>query len=311
MFFIATGCSSKVLNKEALQNTKKVGILSVTIDRIGENTPQNIEVMSDVVNYAKSVYEKKLKTLPSLELVPESQYINDVEYTNLCNLSKSNLFKKYIKIKATQTAEKKNLIYNSQPAFMRKLASKFMGDGKTTPESMEKKLKKDIQLAMDEFNKTLLSAGNMPVMPFTAVDSSKPPQQEDPQDQSSAHPTNRDSEEDSLKVMFRKTIGDLCKKNNLDGMYVIVLSANAQLQRKNEIVVVSGKRALGSIRLSSSILLITKDGELAVDFGKPGGESFNFKTLMPTMTFTKVGKHTTNFKINLKDKKGKVLKGYK
>lgn len=63
-----TGCAAKV-NRDVLMNMKKVGILSVTIDKIGTQSTDD-EVMQSTVNYAARMYTDALANNPEWKLVP-------------------------------------------------------------------------------------------------------------------------------------------------------------------------------------------------------------------------------------------------
>src|SRR5574341_2551357 len=65
---IGTGCAAKV-NRDVLMNTKKVGILSITISKLGTQATDD-EVMQNTVNYTARLYADALSKRPEWKLVP-------------------------------------------------------------------------------------------------------------------------------------------------------------------------------------------------------------------------------------------------
>ncbi len=65
---IGMGCAAKV-NRDVLMTVKRVGILSITIDKLGEQATDD-EVMQSTVNYAARLYADALSKRPEWKLMP-------------------------------------------------------------------------------------------------------------------------------------------------------------------------------------------------------------------------------------------------
>src|SRR5687767_9139023 len=85
----AGGCAGK-FKRELVAKTKSVGILSLTVDRIGEDAG-SAEVMQSVAASAIGEYEQRLAQAWSWRVVPSEQLRSNAKYASFADLARSEI----------------------------------------------------------------------------------------------------------------------------------------------------------------------------------------------------------------------------
>lgn len=227
---LGTGCAAKV-NRDVLMNVKKVGILSITVDKLGTQATDD-EVMQSTVNYAARVYADALSKRPEWKLVPLTY--------------KEAAFRDFLNPAA---AQKKS-------------------DGKEATGFMAsiKKINDDLQAAMSVENLAkkqsvyYLGASDMPIIPYKMIGKTRA---------TTTQKGNVQVKEDWSQVQKEMAVkvGRLATKLNLDGLIVIYLKTG--IYSSAGIDLIGGERALETVRMDPTLVLVSRDGRTAIDMGEP------------------------------------------
>src|SRR5574341_1481394 len=198
---IGTGCAAKV-NRDVLMNTKKVGILSITISKLGTQATDD-EVMQNTVNYTARLYADALSKRPEPKSFMEKiQQINE-------------------NLEASFNTE--NLVKTDSARY--------------------------------------LGASGMPIIPYSYLEKligkKQPEQPIKPKDMN------------GIKLDLARKIGELAGKLNLDGLLVIYLRTGIYSSAGSDINVMWGERALDTVRMEPTLVLVSRDGRAAIDLGYP------------------------------------------
>ena len=261
-----TGCAGggKLVNRDVLVNVKKVGILSITINKMGTQ-PTDDEVMQATINYASRQYADVLGKRPEWKLV--------------------------------------QLSYKDAPIrdFLKRPPSSKKQ--KTGNEAAETAPVEDV--APDQM-KYYLAAHNMPLIPCNML---WPPYEDD-------STVTVKSEGVPYLLDYRKEllprIGQLAARLKLDGLIVVFLQAGIRPTVKADVNVED--RGNDTLRMEPAMILVSRDGKVAIDTGapainpfSPGSSGVPLYRLEYAKTI-KFGSKGPNRMIDLKDPKGKVQK---
>jgi hypothetical protein len=282
---LGTGCAAKV-NRDVLMNVKKVGILSITVDKLGTQATDD-EVMQNTANYAARVYADALSKRPEWKLVPLTY--------------KEPAFRDFLKPAAAQ----------KKP------------DGKEATGFMAsiKRINDDLQAAMSVENLAkkqsvyYLGASDMPIIPYKMIGKTR---------STISQNGNVQVKEDWSQVRkeMATKIGELATRLNLDGLIVVYLRTG--IYSSVGIDVVGGERALETVRMDPTLVLVSRDGRTAIDMGEPVIDAMTTKNA--GMPIYKVAGHRggtlviggskspkpdeAKFPIDLKDPGGKVQRDF-
>lgn len=226
---LGTGCAGKRVDHDVLSTVRKVGILSITIDKLGKQ-PSDDEVMQSTVDYAARMYAEALSNRPEWKLVPLTY--------------KEAAFRDFLK----------------PPVVPQKpQASTFMERIQQINESIEANF--NVERFIRDDSAKYLVAADMPLIPYGFLErmiGKKPPVQP-------AKPKNMND----LKLDLTRKIGDLAAKLNLDGLLVIYLRTGIYSSGMGDVNVFWNDRALDTVRMEPTLVLVSREGRTAVDLGYP------------------------------------------
>ncbi len=276
---LGMGCAAKV-NHEVLMNTKKVGILSITIDKLGTQATDD-EVMQNTVNYAAPLYVDALSKRPEWKLVPltyrEAAFQDFLTPPVLPNRPEPKTFMEKIQ----RINEDLEASFNTEN-LVKKDSAKYLG------------------------------AANMPIIPYSFLESLIGKKQPE-------HPT-KPQDMNGIKLDMARKIGQLATKLNLDGLLVIYLRTGIYSSVGIDVAV--GNRAMDTVRMEPTLVLVSRNGKTAIDMGPPViGHGSTKNAGMPIYKLSGFkgigmatgGKKTSTpdaakYPIDLKDPNGKVQK---
>ncbi len=315
---VFSGCGGAKLNKEAMVGLNKIGILSVTVDRVGPDTENNVSVMKQVANEAFTKFESKLKIINNFKIVPQAEYRDNEHYKNICNFSKSAGAQKFIKNFASKNKNSTGDVDITADVF------NFIKKGTVKKKSADEKEMERITSVTSSFqkleNKTIkriLSAEGTPPIHYSLVSDIDYNGNKSKVMFGNASSSKVDKQ--NLKSLMIKSISDLCKELGLDGMLIVTM--RAKVEDPGTIMVASGDRICSTIKLNPTLILVTKDGKIAIDMDYPGMDDLApkklaqpaFLKLPGTMKVRGRNGRTlivTKRKMDLMDPKQKVLKAY-
>jgi hypothetical protein len=258
----AMGCAAGMVDRTVLTSVKKVGILSISINKLGAQSTDD-EVMLSVINYAAPQYTDVLAKRPEWKLVP-------------LNYKDNALIRDFLK----------------QPSASNKQRSGNAAAGAAVE-----------TVAPDQI-KHYLAAQNMPVIPCNMI---WPPFVDD-----STVTTKSESAPNlpEYRNQLLPKIGELAAKLNLDGLMVVFLQIGVRPTVKVDVNVAD--RGNDTLRMEPAMILVTRDGKVAIDTGEPSinplspgraGVPLYRLEYAKTIQFGSKGPNRT---IDLKDPKGKV-----
>lgn len=274
-------CAPPKVNRDVLLNVKKVGILSVTIDKIGTQSTDD-EVMQATVNYAAGLYADALSKRPEWRLVPLSVYRDNPHFRDFLRPL----------AKPQKQAEEPKKEESGFLSALSKLAKQF-----ATPEPIEATVKR--------YSTPYLAASDMPIIPYVLIESGG----------STSSTTGGQQNVSPRDELFAKT-GALAGKLDLDGLIIVYL--NTGIRHTVGVGVTLGERGNDTIRMEPTMILVARNGKAAINMGAPSidalspsnasvplyrasghrGGTFSFGTQRPDQI------------IDLKDPKGEVQKDF-
>lgn len=275
---IGAGCAAKV-NRDVLSSIKKVGILSVTIDKLGTQASDD-EVMQSTVDYAAKQFSDALAKRPEWKLVPLSY--------------REPVIRDFLKKPAPQKQEGGDKEAKGFAAALKKLSAAVQEA--TSLESFAEREKKNF-----------LGAAGMPIVSYRLVVKTGP---------TTTRKGKAQVKEDwsSLRKEMYPRVGELASTLNLDGLIVIYL--RTAIHSTVGVEVIHGERANDTVRMAPTMALVSRDGKVAIDMGEPHIDAVTMGNAgMPIYKVAGhrggtiiLGKNKSNFVIDLKDPKGKVQK---
>ena len=263
----AAGCApAGKVNRDVLMSVKKVGILSISINKMGAQ-PTDDEVMQSTINYASRKYADALTNRPEWKLVP-------LDYKDNARI------RDFLK----------------RPPSAKKQKSGNGASGAADPVE---------NVAQDQL-RHYLAAQNMPLIPCNMI---WPPYRDE-------STVSRKGEYVPDLPEYRNAlllkIGELAAKLNLDGLMVVFLQAGVRPTVKVDVNV--GDRGNDTLRMEPAMILVSRDGNVAIDTGapainplSPGSSSVPLYRLEYAKTI-KFGSQGPDRIIDLKDPKGQVQK---
>jgi hypothetical protein len=279
-----TGCAAKV-NRDVLMTVKKVGILSVTIDKMGTQTTDD-EVMQSTVNYAARRYADALANRPEWKLVPLSAYKDNPQ------------FRDFLKVPVAQKKPTGGKEATGFAAVLNKLNT-----GWQSAMTLESFAQRE--------SSHYLGASDMPIIPYKMIGKA--------QATSSTSQTKKGSmqvKEDwsSLQKEMCAKVGELATKLKLDGLMVIYL--HTDIRQTVGIGVTLGERGNDTVRMDPTLVLVSKDGKTAIDMGEPVIDALTTSNASVPLYKAEghqggtinMGTNRPGYIIDLKDPKGKVQK---
>lgn len=275
---IGTGCAAKV-NRDVLSTVKRVGILSVTIDKLGKQTTDD-EVMQATVNYAARQFSDALAKRPEWKLVPLSY-----SDPNIRDFLKKPAAKKQ------ETGDKED---QSFAAKLNRLTVAFQES-----QSLESYAEKE--------RPNFLGASDMPIVSYRLVVKTSATTKR----KGGLEVTEDWSE---LRKEMYPRVGELAAKLKLDGLIVIYLHTG--IYSTVGVEVIHNDRANDTVRMAPTMALISRDGKVAIDMGQPGIDALTMGNAgMPIYKVEghrggqiRLSQRKDDFVIDLKDPKGKVQK---
>lgn len=237
---VLTACGPAKVNWDELTKVKKVGILTVTVNKMGEQ-PSDDEVMQATVDYAAGLYADALARRTEWKLVPFSSYRDNPDFRNLLSPGAGGSAKS-----AAPEGEGAGLAGAFSKLAMR-LAEKASGG------SLEESVSKE--------SKRYLAASGMPIIPYANIG----PVIVEKTTKGSM--TMEKTVQGNYREELFAKIGTLAGKLNLDGFIFLYLRTN--MHSTVGLTVISGDRGNNTIRMVPTMILVTKDGKAAIDTGTP------------------------------------------
>ncbi len=162
------GCSAKVMKKEALRNVSKVGVLSVSVNRIKPNSEGNASVLKAVADKTRMSLEKYLKSMAGYRVVPAARMARYKTYRYADRISKLPSAVNYAGNEAKTNQQFAGRFAVEGKASIADVFSTILR-GELTDSQREQAVVNFIKVSrrkLNAYKKYLISATGMPLIPY-------------------------------------------------------------------------------------------------------------------------------------------------
>ena len=286
---ILGGCGGKQYDTTKLKAMKRVALVSLTLQKVGQGEDNDI-VHRKAVEYAAKVYNQKLSTIPGWQIVnpPKTEEL-DRAFSNLPS-------SKIASAVLSDLAEQNQLPGEFGNAAIAKIMiATFRGDTVNLEKLKGEAIAgtaKQMQGELDKQRKWLAWPKGMAGIPYQL--------------------SSDEGMSSALTTIRRKELEAYRKRHKLDGI-ILIHQASAVGSPGDIRVIVQGNRILSSLKVNPVMFVRGEGGEVAYATGSTRLDDLApMKFAMPIYTGEKEKRGTFgNFKLNLNDPKGVSLAGYK
>ena len=302
--FVFYGCSAKVMKKDALRNVSRVGVLSVSVNKIKPDTKGNASVLKAAADKTRMSLEKYLKSMAGYRVVSAARMARYKTYRYAGRVSKLPGAVNYAKKEAEINPQFAGQFAVEGKASMADVFSTILR-GELTDSQREQAVvnfMKVSQKKLNAYNKHFVTAAGMPFIPYHIFN-----ENERGVVKVEVKAGDAKKERNYMKEMMLEGIGGLCKKFGLDAMVVAYVETEAP--PLGSMRVISGKRALGYVGLDTTLVMIDKNGKIIADTGWKQDKPAKHSLPMYRVTKWRVsGKHRTikEAVTDLTDAKGSI-----
>lgn len=286
------------IEKKPLKEIKKVAILTMAVDNIGQANPieSNQKFLQDAVAYGLQVYTDNLKALGKWELVPTPD-ISGLEAL-VKDLPASPITQEVL----NKLADKDKLPGEVDKKVMMELAMAAMMGKKDKVNQMKPKLIADaarqLQAHMDSIRGEMVWEPSTAGLPYWMMRAEKA----------------GDGLNGALYSILEKAVGDYCAANGLDGVIFVQMKSEAGDRSKADIsVIVQNDRVISTLKLNPAFVLRSKDGKNAINNGTPRLDDLApMKLGVPIYKGDRIQNQVVveRQKLDLSDPLGKAYKAY-
>lgn len=287
---LVTGCSSKVvsINKDLIIKTKRVGVISVIMERAGGDTPNNIEIRGKVIEHAMETYQKGMAEAMGWDMVPVSTYIKDPTLKDMVNIPKNPETFDFL----FDLANKNQMPLDNEAVMAQAIIAAMSGDNSKmegakkdavweSAKEIQKKIVEDAQKRHQGYKGLPTITRSMSVAkggPKTHIE--------------------------AYRAIFRKNVVTFCKANRLDA--VLIVQMYAEISKFGDVnVIVDEGRTKGIIKLNPTFVIVASNGETLIAMDSPRMDDLAPMDMGPPIYIGKPG--TSEFRPDFKDRKGRVL----
>jgi hypothetical protein len=239
------------IDSKAFSSPPKIGLLSLSMDKVGAAEIEgNPLVWKTTLEYALSKYTNELANFPKWTLVPAETITGSEDVKQLTEVENSPAMRAYLE-KLSRDADQGGIDFAFSLADM----AEIMADKQSGFDLAFKKAAAKMQNAISGPQCKYVGAEGLPTLPYSFF-------------VKKTNNTGKRTIEDAIIGYMTPAVVDLVKKLELDGLAIIYLHTRAGRDSKSLRVIMEG-RTLGTIRMDSTILVISKDGKFILDGGEP------------------------------------------
>jgi hypothetical protein len=287
-------CAHSKVNKQLMSDVKKVGILSISVDKLGRSDA-DFEVVRRSADFATEEYGKLFAMNPRWEFVPPSKYQSHPAFRSF---STSPI----VRAQLQKMLEQGKLKPADVASAMRYMKAQLSGN----KEEMQAVLAESIPAAAMQLQNILeskrqpyVSARSLAFIPYDAV---KPEGASQTFTVKMGDGADEKNPEETLRDLLYACVGQLATELGLDALAII--HERASITSTVGIGVTIGDRGLDTIRMGSTVMFINREGQKVVDMGYPNLDALAHSR-MGVPVYRKTGDRSKELDLN--DPKGKVL----
>ena len=266
-------CAPHKVDTQQVATIKKIGILSVSIDRIG-TAPSDLTVLQRAVDAAPADYEAALKVAnPGWEVVPLGTYKDNVAFSHFLAPDSPVL---------AEQGQK-----DTRMQFTAKLLNAEGG-----PTGM-------VERWIQPQSAGLVGATGLPLIPYVAAR----PQGTTATTQSGKMTTTTNDQ--GMHDYFLKSVGALADKLGVDALAIVYL--HTEIKATVGINTIVNGRGIDSIRMKPTLVVVDKAGKAAIDLGEPVIDDLTQRAAGAPVYRVTGPTNAPTMVIDLADPQGKVL----
>lgn len=287
-----SGCAGGAgfVKKDLVLQTKRIGVLSVVMTRVGGDTGNNVKARAAILKNAQKIYEDALNEMPNWTVAKSSTIKGHPVLKAMGNIPENPETQPFL----MELANKEQLPLDNEAVFAQAVMASLSMDAMKL-DSVKKKAvaesAKEIQKKIIEYyQKKYQGVKSLPLIPYRLASGKG----------GGKHHIA------AAQAIIRKNIVTLCKAKNLDA--VLVVQLNSDVETTGGFHLTMKGRTKGIIKVNPEIALISSNGEAVILMGSSNLDDLAPMDVGPPVYVGKPG--TSSFKIDLNDPKGEVVKAY-
>lgn len=257
---LLAGCAHTKINQEELAQVKRVGLLSVTLDKL-DAEPSNVQVLQQLVEQAANQYAVALGKSTHWELVAPTAYQANPALSDFNQVATSKIFHAVLE----EMAQSGELPPADAANAMRYMKARLTGNKAELAQIAEDSIgpaAQQLAAILDQKRASYVAARGLAFVPYIVL---RPDNGQSNTVAIRAGNNQRQSPEERLRDVELRAIGKLTQALGLDAM-AVVYSRTAIQATVGANVYVNG-RGLDTVRMGPTVLLVNRDGKVVVDLG--------------------------------------------
>lgn len=246
-----SACAHSSVNVEKLAQVKRIGVLTVVIDRVAP-TPGDEAVLRAAADRGVAAFEAGLARSGRFEVVPSATLRADPEFLAMSDVNRSTFVRAEVKklVDAGKLVSAEDQLAPLLALFKKKDAAPTQEPPK---EDRTVKFTRGVQESVDCAGKPYVAATGMPVFPYAAFDPRKPSSSA-----GSPYP-------DHVREVLRASTGALAERLGLDALAVVYLRSAVLATVGINVISSNTGRGNDTLRMEPGLLLIGRDGTPLVE----------------------------------------------
>lgn len=283
------GCGSKVLtvDKTLLSQTKRIGIISVVMDKIGGDSAPNVLVRGKILDHAMQLYQKSIGDAMGWEVVPVAAYAGDPVLKAMADIPNNPETMGIL----MDLANRNQLPLDNEAVFGQAILASMSMDAAKLDSVKQKAVMesaKEIQrYIVDDAAQKYQGFNGLPVITHGMA----------------SLEGNGKGHASAYGSIFRKNVATLCRNKHLDGVAVIHIRADITKTGDVNVIVAEG-RTKGIIKINPTLVFIASNGQTLLMMGYPTMDDLAPMDVGPPIYIGKPG--TPEFRPDFNDAAGRV-----
>jgi len=254
LLLISASMSWAADGDKLVKNTKRIGVLTVSISRVGDDRVANQSVRQAILQHANENFTAMLTSLSGWKVVPAK------EMANLEGINDLNVMSGAIDVqKALNKLADQNQLPMEDDAIMKELMLAAMSMNMKKMNQLKEKAivqtANEMQSKVDATTKNRQALPGLPVLSLGAVE---------------GYFGNKTETQEQLKAMdkiFEERVSAFCRKNNLDAVAIFYIAAEAG--HVGDTFVSNGDRTNGHVKANTSVRFIHQNPKFSYNYGYP------------------------------------------
>ncbi len=237
-----------------VKNTKRIGVLTVSISRVGDDRAANQSVRQAILEHANENFTAMLASLSDWEVVPAKEMAKLEGVNDLNKMSGSADVDKALNKLADQ-----NQLPMEDDAIMKELMIAAMSMNMKKMNQLKEKAivqtANEMQSKVDSTTKNRQALPGLPALSLGAVEGYF------------GDKTETQQQLKAIDKIFSDRVSEFCKKNNLDAVAIYYIAAEAG--HVGDTFVSNSERTNGHVKANTSVRFIHQNPKFSYNHGYP------------------------------------------